>query len=198
VLGPVVRALPILISISALGTANASLFGGGRYCMVGSQYGYLPEVFSCIHIHRLTPLPSIVFQVGMSDAIDHFFSSSCSSFEGLIAVIFCIPSNVGALIDFFSFTSWIFYGLTFTATLCCKFTKRDAERVLNVSRTRDNQEDMNITILGSYSNHRSRHSHCHFSGGDARGCCAEHRLSRCWLLDLTRFGLLLSFRLPEN
>ncbi len=58
-----VRALPILISISALGTANGSLFGGARYCMVGSQYGYLPEVFACIHTQRLTPLPGVIFQV---------------------------------------------------------------------------------------------------------------------------------------
>ncbi|CAF3295502.1 unnamed protein product, partial [Rotaria sp. Silwood2] len=33
VLGPVVRALPILISVSALGSANANLFGSARYCM---------------------------------------------------------------------------------------------------------------------------------------------------------------------
>ncbi|CAF3525129.1 unnamed protein product, partial [Rotaria sp. Silwood2] len=33
VLGPVVCALPILISVSALGSANANLFGSARYCM---------------------------------------------------------------------------------------------------------------------------------------------------------------------
>lgn len=63
VLGPVVRALPILISISALGTANGSLFGAARYCMVGAQYGYLPEVFACIQKRRLTPLPGVVLEV---------------------------------------------------------------------------------------------------------------------------------------
>ena len=62
-LGPVVRVLPILISISALGSANASLFGAARYCMVGAQYGYLPEVFACIHKRRLTPIPGVVFEV---------------------------------------------------------------------------------------------------------------------------------------
>ena len=63
VLGPVVHALPILISLCALGTSNASLFTGGRYCMIGARYGYLPEVFACIQKKRLTPLPGIVFQV---------------------------------------------------------------------------------------------------------------------------------------
>ncbi|CAF4880580.1 unnamed protein product, partial [Rotaria sp. Silwood1] len=62
VLGPVVRALLILIAISALGSANGTLFAAARYCMVGAQYGYLPEVFACIHSKRLTPLPGIVLQ----------------------------------------------------------------------------------------------------------------------------------------
>jgi amino acid transporter len=63
VLGPVVRALPIFISISALGSANGSMYGAARYCMVGSQYGYLPEVFSCIHTKRLTPVAGVVLEV---------------------------------------------------------------------------------------------------------------------------------------
>ncbi|CAF2550574.1 unnamed protein product [Rotaria sp. Silwood2] len=108
-----VRVLLILISISALGSANGTLFAAARYCMVGAQYGYLPEVFACIHSKRLTPLPGIVLQ-------------------GFIGILFCLPSNIYALIDLFSFAAWIFYGLTFVATLCCKFTKKDAERVINV------------------------------------------------------------------
>ncbi|CAF1017870.1 unnamed protein product [Rotaria sordida] len=113
VLGPVLRFLPILISVSALGSANGSLFGAARFCMVSAQYGYLPEVFACIHIRRLTPIPAVVLQ-------------------GVITILFCLPSNIDGLIDFFSFAAWIFYGLTFVATLCCKFTKKNAERVISV------------------------------------------------------------------
>ncbi|CAF4492546.1 unnamed protein product [Rotaria sp. Silwood2] len=113
-IGPVVRALPILISISALGSGNGVLFSSARYCMVGAQYGYLPEVFACIHKHRLTPVPGIVLEVG------------------LIAIALCLPSNVEGLIDFFSFAAWIFYGLTFLATLLCKFTMKRAERVISI------------------------------------------------------------------
>ncbi|CAF1062901.1 unnamed protein product [Adineta steineri] len=113
VLGPVVRILPILISISALGSANGNLFGAARYCMVGAQYGYLPEVFACIQTQRLTPIPGVVLQA-------------------LLAIMFCIPSNIYGLIDFVSFVSWIFYGLVFVATLCCKFTKKDASRTISI------------------------------------------------------------------
>lgn len=63
VLGPVVRALPILISLSALGTANILTYTCARYCMVSARYGYLPEIFSYIQKQRLTPLPGIMFQV---------------------------------------------------------------------------------------------------------------------------------------
>lgn len=45
----------------------------------------------------------------------------------------CIPSNIEGLIEFFSFAAWIFYALTFAATLCCKFTMKNAERVISVS-----------------------------------------------------------------
>ena len=62
-LGPAVRALPILISISALGSANGCLFEAARCCMVGAQYGYLPDIFACIHVQRRTPLPGVILQV---------------------------------------------------------------------------------------------------------------------------------------
>lgn len=62
-LGPLVRVLPILIGVSALGGSNISLYSAARYCMVGAQYGYLPETFACIHKRWLTPIPSVVFQV---------------------------------------------------------------------------------------------------------------------------------------
>ncbi|CAF3800283.1 unnamed protein product [Rotaria sordida] len=113
VLGPVVRLLPILISFSALGSANATIYTSGRYFMVGARYGYLPEIFSCIQKQRLTPLPSIILIT-------------------ILTIIYCIPSNIGNLIDFFSFVAWVFFGLTFVATICCKFTKPKAFRVIKV------------------------------------------------------------------
>ncbi|CAM4820896.1 unnamed protein product [Rotaria magnacalcarata] len=113
VLGPAVRALTILVSFSALGSANATIYASGRYFMVGARYGYLPEIFSCIQKQRLTPLPSIVLMT-------------------ILSIIYCIPSNIGNLIGFVSFVSWMFFGLTFLATIFCKFTKAKADRVIKV------------------------------------------------------------------
>ena len=47
-----------------------------------------------------------------------------------------IPGDIGSLIDFFSFTSWIFYGLTVLALIILRFTDRDAKRPYKV----DSQE----------------------------------------------------------
>ncbi|CAF3243300.1 unnamed protein product, partial [Rotaria sp. Silwood2] len=113
VLGPAVRALPILVSFSALGSANATIYASGRYFMVGARYGYLPEIFSCIQKQRLTPLPSIVLMT-------------------ILSIVYCIPSNIGNLIDFVSFVAWVFFGLTFLATIFCKFTKAKVDRVIKV------------------------------------------------------------------
>ena len=79
-LGRVACALPILISISALGAANATVFTSARYCMVGAQCGYLPKIFSFIQKRRLTPLPSIFLQVS-------------SLYSKLISRIFCLSGN---------------------------------------------------------------------------------------------------------
>ena len=78
--------LPILISISALGTANVSLFGAARYCMVGAQYGYLPEVFACIHRQRLTPLPGVFLEVL---SFSSYLTSSNNSITILVEGLHC-------------------------------------------------------------------------------------------------------------
>ena len=73
-LRPFVRALPILIAISALGNGNAGLFATSRYCMVGARYGYLPEIFAYIQRKRLTPLPSIALQVLIFHVFTAYFN----------------------------------------------------------------------------------------------------------------------------
>jgi hypothetical protein len=102
--------------------------------MVGAQYQYLPQIFACIHKKWLTPLPSVVFQVS---ALVNAGVVVSHSLQGLIGMILCMPSNVEGLIDFFSFAAWIFYALTFLATLLCKYTKKNAQRVISVSADDD-------------------------------------------------------------
>ncbi len=43
-----------------------------------------------------------------------------------------IPGDIASLIDFFSFTAWIFYGGAMTALLVMRYTKPDAPRPYKV------------------------------------------------------------------
>ena len=117
--------------MSALGAANSSLFSAARYCMTGARYGFLPEIFACIQKNRLTPITGIILEVRILLLV--LFCYPAFHLQGLLAILLCLPSNIEGLIDFFSFTAWIFYGLTFLATLVCKFTKKNVERVISVS-----------------------------------------------------------------
>ncbi len=43
-----------------------------------------------------------------------------------------IPGDIGSLIDFFSFTAWIFYGTAMLALIVMRYTKPDAPRPYKV------------------------------------------------------------------
>lgn len=43
-----------------------------------------------------------------------------------------IPGNIGSLIDFFSFTAWLFYGGTVATLLVFRYTKKDAKRPIKI------------------------------------------------------------------
>ena len=53
----------------------------------------------------------------------------------IIALLMIIPGDIGSLIDFFSFTSWFFYGMTVAALLFLRFKDRHAERPYKVNIT---------------------------------------------------------------
>ncbi|KAK3600937.1 hypothetical protein CHS0354_004146 [Potamilus streckersoni] len=113
VLGMAWFIIPISVLISTFGAANGVCFAGSRVVYCAAREGHLPEVLSYIHCKRFTPVLSIIF--------------TCS-----IAMLMIIPSDVGGLIDFFSFASWIFYALTALALIILRFTRRNDHRPIKV------------------------------------------------------------------
>ncbi|XP_052229246.1 b(0,+)-type amino acid transporter 1-like isoform X1 [Dreissena polymorpha] len=105
--------LPIAVLFSTFGAANGSVFTGGRVVYCAGREGHLPELLSYVYVRRLTPLPSIVF--------------TCA-----ISLVMIGISNIGQLVDFFSFTAWLFYGLTALSLLVMRYTKRDEPRIVRV------------------------------------------------------------------
>lgn len=113
VLGGAAILMPLSVCFSTFGSSNGTLFSGGRVVYVASRDGNLPEALSYVHCKRVTPMPSIVFTAAL-------------------AIAMVIPGNIGSLIDFFSFTAWLFYGLTVGSLVLMRFTRKNLERPIKI------------------------------------------------------------------
>ncbi|ROT74927.1 B(0,+)-type amino acid transporter 1 [Penaeus vannamei] len=96
----------IAVVMSTFGSANGSCFTSGRLCFVAAREGHMVDVLSYVHAKKLTPSPALLF-------------------NAFIALMMVIPSDIGSLIDFFSFTAWIFYGGAMLALIIMRRTMRD-------------------------------------------------------------------------
>ncbi|XP_045193427.1 b(0,+)-type amino acid transporter 1-like isoform X3 [Mercenaria mercenaria] len=113
VLGAAAIIIPISVIMSAFGGANGTCFTGGRVMYVAAREGHLPEVFSYIHVKQYTPLPSLVVSV-------------------ILAAAMVLFGEIFALIDFFSFTAWFFYGLTMLSLIVLRCTQKERKRPYKV------------------------------------------------------------------
>ncbi|XP_042207764.1 b(0,+)-type amino acid transporter 1-like isoform X1 [Homarus americanus] len=101
------------VVMSTFGAANGSSFTAGRLCFVAAREGHMVDVLSYVHAKKLTPSPALLFNAS-------------------IALLMVIPSDIGSLIDFFSFTAWIFYGGAMAALIIMRYTMKDAPRPYKV------------------------------------------------------------------
>ncbi|XP_055955640.1 b(0,+)-type amino acid transporter 1 isoform X2 [Patella vulgata] len=113
VLGVMSWIMPLFVVLSCLGAANGCLFSSGRLCFVAARDGHLVDVLSYLHKDKYTPLPSLIFTT-------------------LIGILMLIPGELGQLIEFFGFASWIFYGLTAGSLLILRKTKPGLKRTYKV------------------------------------------------------------------
>ncbi|XP_064640838.1 b(0,+)-type amino acid transporter 1-like [Lineus longissimus] len=113
VLGSASFIIPISVALSTFGACNGSAFSGARLCFAAAREGHLPGLLSMVHVGSYTPLTALIF-------------------NGVVALLMIIPGDIASLIDFFSFTAWLFYGLTFLALIVMRFTHKDAPRPLKI------------------------------------------------------------------
>ncbi|XP_063439298.1 b(0,+)-type amino acid transporter 1-like isoform X2 [Mytilus trossulus] len=113
VLGVMAFIIPLSVVFSTFGAANGSCFTGGRVMFVAAREGHLPEVLSFVHTRQFTPLPSLVVST-------------------ILACVLVLMGDIFALIDFFSFAAWMFYGLTMAALIVMRYTQKDAYRPYKV------------------------------------------------------------------
>ena len=112
---------------------------------MASREGHLVDVLSYVHVRRLTPSPALLFNVTIGSP-----SISSRSVDDLLMIIYLlqsvvalamiIPGDIEGLIDFFSFTAWIFYGAAMLALIVMRYTKKDALRPYKVQYRNQNQQ----------------------------------------------------------
>ncbi|XP_069092098.1 b(0,+)-type amino acid transporter 1-like [Pleurodeles waltl] len=105
--------IPLAVALSTFGSANGSFFCGGRSCYVAAREGHMPDVLSMAHVHRLTPSPALIF-------------------TAVVSLIMIIPGNFSSIVNFFSFTAWLFYGITISGLLYLKIKKPHLPRPYKV------------------------------------------------------------------
>ncbi|XP_077166264.1 B(0,+)-type amino acid transporter 1 [Paroedura picta] len=113
VLYPASWVVPLFVAFSTIGSANGSCFTAGRLIYVAGREGHMLKVLSYISVKRLTPAPAIIFY-------------------GTIATIYIIPGDIETLINYFSFATWIFYGLTVLGLIVMRFTRKELKRPIRV------------------------------------------------------------------
>ncbi|XP_076233174.1 b(0,+)-type amino acid transporter 1 isoform X1 [Calliopsis andreniformis] len=109
ILGVMAWLMPLSVAISTFGSANGTLFAAGRLCFAASREGHLLDCLSYVHVRRFTPAPGLIF-------------------HSLVAGMMVLSGSIDSLIDFFSFTAWIFYGGAMLALLVMRRTRPNHPR----------------------------------------------------------------------
>lgn len=94
--------IPISVVVSSFGAGNGSCFTSGRLSFAAARESHLPDLLAYIHVSKYTPSPALIF-------------------NAILSIAYVIPGNVESLIDFFSFTAWLFYGLTMLALIRLRY-----------------------------------------------------------------------------
>lgn len=102
VLGFAAVIIPISVVVSSFGAGNGSCFTSGRLSFAAARENHLPDILAFIHMSKYTPSPALIL-------------------NAILSIVYVIPGNIDSLIDFFSFTAWLFYGLTMLALIRLRY-----------------------------------------------------------------------------
>ncbi|XP_034382238.1 cystine/glutamate transporter [Cyclopterus lumpus] len=105
--------VPFLVALSCLGALNGGIFGSPRMLLVGAREGHWPTIFSMIHIRRRTPLPAVLILYPLM-------------------VLMLVTGDIYQLINFVSFSRWLFIALATLGMILHRYRFPDYVRPFKV------------------------------------------------------------------
>merc|ERR1719419_286769 len=85
--------MPVFVALSTFGGVNGMILTSSRLFFVGAREGHMPNFLTYIQVNRLTPVPACLF-------------------TGLLSCLYLSSSDIDALINYVSFSVWLFTGLS--------------------------------------------------------------------------------------
>ncbi|XP_070558674.1 Y+L amino acid transporter 2-like isoform X2 [Ptychodera flava] len=109
VLGNWAWLMPVAVALSTFGAANGQALALSRLTFVGARDGFFPDFLGMVHVKFLTPLPALLTM-------------------GILTALYGLYPDVGTLINYTSFTYWLFVALVTTGLIVMRWTQKDLER----------------------------------------------------------------------